>query len=99
MMLYTFSLRSVPLHIAFSSVSRYVIIAYISSLLWGTPLCVRDHCFAFIACGIALDKISGSLSKGDIMTSARHYLITGEVALLVAIWLLFYCRIIIMLLF
>ena len=55
-LLYTFSLRDIPLHIAFPSVSfSYVLVAYLSSRIWDTPFGVREIiAFALIMLAIFL---------------------------------------------
>ena len=53
-LLYTVSLRSLPLHIAFPSVSiSYVLVAFLSSKIWGTPFGLREV-FALLLIIIAI---------------------------------------------
>ena len=43
MLLYTHALKSIPLYIAFPSVSlSYVLVAWLSKLIWGTPFGYKE---------------------------------------------------------
>lgn len=57
---YTLSLRYVPLHIAFPSVSvSYVAVAWLSSLFWNTPFGLREIvAFVFILLGLCILVLS-----------------------------------------
>jgi len=55
-LLYTLSLKSLPLNIAYPSVSiSYVAVAWASHMIWGTAFGVRDIlAFAFILLGLTI---------------------------------------------